>query len=51
MTDIIQDKWKKYGSKIFTMQGFERRNKESKHALNNHNNYRGIIVIQNLTKL
>ena len=53
MTDIIEDTWKKYrlGVRIFTIQGFERTNKESNHALNNHNNYRGNIVIQNLTKL
>ena len=34
MPNIIKDTWEKYGLGvgIFTMQGFERRNKESKHS-------------------
>ena len=53
MPDIIEDTWKKYklGVGIFTMQGFERRNKESKHSLSNHNNYKGNYIIQNLNRL
>ena len=53
MPDIIDDTWKKYrlGVGIYTMQGFERRNKESKQALSRHNNFRGNFIIQNLNRL
>ena len=52
MYDIIVDTWNKYelGVGIFTMQGFERRNKESKATLL-HTNNKGNIMIQNLVKL
>ena len=52
MYDIIIDTWNTYklGVGIFTMQGFERRNKESKATLLRTNN-KGNIMIQNLVKL
>ena len=53
MNYIIKDTWEKYrlGVGIFTMQGFERRNKESKFTLQHHTNNKGNIIIQNLIKL
>ena len=53
MPNIIKDTWEKYGLGvgIFTMQGFERRNKESKHSLLNHNNAHSNIMTQNLVRL
>ena len=52
MYDIIVDTWNTYklGVGIFTMQGFERRNKESKATLLRTNN-KCNIMIQNLVKL
>ena len=53
MDPIIKDTWEKYecGVGIFTMQGFERRNKESKKSLSNHNNGKGNIILQNIVRL
>ena len=53
MEDIIKDTWDKYqcGVGIFSIQGFERRNKESKHAISHHNNGKGNILIQNIVQL
>ena len=53
MIPIIKDTWGKYecGVGIFTMQGFERRNKESKYSLSNHNNGKGNIILQNIVHL
>ena len=39
------------GLGVFTMQGFERRNKESKNALKRFTNNRGNIVVSNLKRL
>ena len=52
MEDTIKDTWDKYqcGVGIFTMQGFERRNKESKYAISHHNNGKGSILIQNIVR-
>ena len=40
LSPIVDDTWKRYqlGTGIFTMQGFERRNKESKGIFNTHTN-------------
>ena len=53
MNDIIKDTWETYGLGvgIFTMQGFERRNKESKFTLQHRTNNKGNVIIQNLVKL
>ena len=53
MNDIIKDTWETYkrGVGIFTMQGFERRNKESKFILQHRTNNKGNIIIQNLINL
>ena len=39
------------GVGIFNMQGFERRNKESKNIMSNHSNNKGNILIPNIRKL
>ena len=39
------------GVGIFSMQGFERRNKESKNTLKRFCNHRGNIVVPNLKRL
>ena len=39
------------GVGIFNMQGFERRNKESKNIMSNHSNNKGNILIPNVKKL
>lgn len=39
------------GPGIFTMQGFERRNKESKNAMKQYSNNRGNVLIQNMKRL
>ena len=41
----------KLGLGIFSMQGFERRNKESKRCLTRTSNYRGNIVVNNVKRL
>lgn len=53
MIPIMKDTWEKYecGVGIFTIQGFERRNKESKYSLSNHNNGKGNIMLQNIAHL
>ena len=50
---IVDDTWKKYnfGIGILTMQGVERRNKESKYTMTNYTNHRGNVVIQTLYRL
>ena len=52
MKPIIKNTWRKYslGVGIFNMQGFERRNKESKRTMLK-NNLKGNIVQQNLSSL
>ena len=39
------------GLGIFTMQGFERRNKESKYILTKYSNQKGNVLIGNLHRL
>ena len=53
MPKIMKEKWKTHrlGVGVFTMQGMERRNQESKKALQNHTNNKGNIIVQNLMKL
>ena len=48
-----QDTWDKYklGVGFFTMEGFERRNSESKQVVNNHTNKKGSIAVQSIKKL
>ena len=48
-----QDTWIKYklGIGIFTMEGFERRNLESKQAVRNHTNKKDNITVQSCNKL
>ena len=41
----------KTGVGIFTMQGFERRNKESKTTLRRFSNYTGNVLISNLCRV
>ena len=50
MPNIIKQTWEMYGLGvgIFTMQGFEQRNKEAKHSLINHNNAHGYNMTQSL---
>ena len=45
---IVDDTWKRFklGVGFFTMQGFERRNKEAKSAFSNHTNKKGNQVKQ-----
>ena len=53
MPKFMKETWKTHrlGVGVFTMQGMERRNQESKKALQNHTNNRGNIIVQNLMKL
>ena len=53
MLDIVDDAWEKFesGVGIFTMQGYERRNKESKNTLRRFSNNKGNIVIGNMKQL
>lgn len=53
MDDIVKDTWETHnlGVGIFTMQGFERRNKESKYTLQYRTNNKGNIMVQNLIRL
>ena len=48
-----QDTWSKYklGVGIFTMEGFERRNSESKEAVRKHTNKKDNITVQSCNKL
>ena len=50
---IVKITYKKHnlGVGIFTMQGFERRNKESKNAMRRFSNNRGNIIISNMKRL
>ena len=50
---IVDDTWKRFqlGIGIFTMQGFERRNKESKNIFVNHTNKKGNQVKQSMQRL
>ena len=51
--NIADETWEKFklGVGIFTMQGYERRNKESKNTLRRFNNNKGNIVIGNMKRL
>ena len=51
--DIVDDTWERFqvGIGIFTMQGFERSNKESKNIFRNHTNKRGNQVLQCMQSL
>ena len=51
--NIVDQTWEKHGLGvgIFTMQGYERRNKESKNTLRRFNNNKGNIVIGNMKRL
>ena len=53
MPHIVDDTWKRVhlGCGVFTMQGFERRNKEAKRVFTNHTNNRGNIVVQCMHRL
>ena len=53
MPIIVRDTWDVYnlGIGIFSMQGFEWRNKESKRTLNRFTNHRGNILQQNMVRL
>ena len=48
-----QDTWSKYklGVGIFTMEGFERINLESKQSVRNHTNKKDNITVQSCNKL
>ena len=50
---MIEDTWNRHrlGIGVFSMQGFERRNKESKRCIQNNSNNKGNIIIQNLMRL
>ena len=50
---IAHHTWTKHkmGIGIFTMQGFERRNKESKNCMKRFSNRRGNIIVPNLKRL
>ena len=50
---IAKDTWSKHklGIGVFTMQGYERRNKESKNTLRRFSNRRGNIVVPNMKRL
>ena len=51
--DIVDKTWEKFklGIGIYTMQGYERRNKESKNTLRRFSNNKGNIVMNNLKRL
>ena len=53
MLDIVDDTREKFesGVGIFTMQGYERRNKESKNTLRRFSNNKDNIVIRNIKQL
>ena len=50
---IARETWEKHGLGVgvFTMQGFERRNKESKNTLRRFTNKKGNILMQNMKRL
>ena len=50
---IARENWDNFelGLGVFSMQGFERRNKESKCAMHNYSNNKGNIVVHNLARL
>ena len=50
IAQVTFDKFK-LGPGIFTMQGYERRNKESKNIYRRFNNHKGNILTQNLKRL
>ena len=51
--NIVDETWEKFklGVGIFTIQGYERRNKGSKNSLRRLNNNKGNIVIRNMKRL
>ena len=53
MPEIADETWKRHGLGvgIFTMQGVERRNKESKNCYNRFSNRKGNELLNNLSKL
>ena len=53
MPKIVDETWEKFkfGVGIFTMQGYERRNKESKNTLQRFSNNKGNIVVGNMKRL
>ena len=53
MPKIVEDTWQKFGlgCGIFNMQGFERRNKESKQIFTKFINGKGNVVMQSLKRL
>ena len=53
MPKIVDDAWEKYkcGVGAFTMQGYERRNKESKNTLRRFSNNKGDVLIGNMKRL
>ena len=50
---IVDSTWKDYGLGIgiYSMQGFERRNKEAKAVFKNHTNKRGNVIVQCMNRL
>ena len=50
---VAKYNWDEYGLGlgVFSMQGIERRNKESKFIMNNYSNNKGNLVIPNLSRL
>ena len=53
MPKIVDETWEKFkfGVGIYTMQGYERRNKESKNTLQRFSNNKGNIVVGNMKRL
>ena len=53
MPDIVLKTFERHGLGvgIFTMQGFERRNKESKNCLKRFTNNKDNVLIQNMNRL
>ena len=53
MPKIVDETWEKFkfGVGIFTMQGYERRNKESENTLRRFSYIKGNIVVGNMKRL
>ena len=53
MPKIAKQTWDEHkrGLGVYTMQGFERRNKESKNTLKRFNNMKGNILVSNLKRI